>query len=228
MKEILKNLDIDTIIPHGGGIESAAAVAWAKRLGLKPLLLSLDMGDVPKVRHTIEAVKKQAKHFNVPLHIERNTIPMTKLDVPPGDFFLDMCTRLVLGNPQWNIKYVVFGANSEDSMNQRMTLRNFQRILAGRWGLQYDLHGMQFGLFKKIPQIVFPFEYLTKSEIIGIMATHDKEVLSMIWTCTNPINGKPCRQCHKCIEYAAAKNTARRAKKKIQEGETYGHGLQDM
>ena len=134
MKEILKNLDIDTIIPHGGGIESAAAVAWAKRLGLKPLLLSLDMGDVPKVRHTIEAVKKQAKHFNVPLHIERNTIPMTKLDVPPGDFFLDMCTRLVLGNPQWHINYVVFGAYSEDSMNQRMTLRNFQRILAGRWG----------------------------------------------------------------------------------------------
>ena len=76
MKEILNNLDIDTIIPHGGGIESAAAVAWAKRLGLKPLLLSLDMGDVPKIRHTIEAVKKQAKHFNVPLHIERNTIPM--------------------------------------------------------------------------------------------------------------------------------------------------------
>ena len=59
MKEILKNLDIDTIIPHGGGIESAAAVAWAKRVRLKPLLLSLDMGDVPKVRHTIEAVKTQ-------------------------------------------------------------------------------------------------------------------------------------------------------------------------
>ena len=50
----------------------------------------------------------------------------------------------------------------------------------------------------------------------------------MVWTCTNPINGKPCRQCHKCIEYAAAKNTARRAKKKIQEGEIYGHSLQDM
>ena len=40
MKEILKNLDIDTIIPHGGGIESAAAVAWAKRLGLNPLIKS--------------------------------------------------------------------------------------------------------------------------------------------------------------------------------------------
>ena len=60
------------------------------------------------------------------------------------------------------------------------------------------------------------------------MATHDREVLKIVWTCTNPINGKPCRQCHKCIEYAAAKNTARRAKKKIQEGEIYGHGLQDM
>ena len=47
MKEILKNLDIDTIIPHGGGIESAAAVAWAKRLGLKPLIVSIAMGDVP-------------------------------------------------------------------------------------------------------------------------------------------------------------------------------------
>ena len=30
MKEILKNLDIDTIIPHGGGIESVAAVAGQK------------------------------------------------------------------------------------------------------------------------------------------------------------------------------------------------------
>ena len=65
MRKILKNLDIDTIIPHGGGIESAAAVAWAKELGLNPLLVTISMGDVPKMTHTVEAAEKQAKHLRL-------------------------------------------------------------------------------------------------------------------------------------------------------------------
>ena len=69
-------------------------------------------------------------------------MPMTKLDVTDGGFFPRYVTRLILGNPQWHIKYIIL-EQIEDSMNQRIQTRKFQRILAGRWGLQYELSGVK-------------------------------------------------------------------------------------
>lgn len=224
--KILENLDIDSIIFSGGGIESAAAVVWAKEKSLKPIVVSISINDNDSVKQMTLASKRQAEYFGFPHFEYVNTVPMAKQSANVTDTGLDLTVRLILGNPQWGIKYIITGTNSEDSLQQRVQVRQLQRVLLARWTGQYELSGVKIRRMKNLPIWAFPLEFLTKAEIFGMVATSYPELLNMVWTCHSPRNSKPCLVCSKCVEYRAAKETAKRAMKRVQEGESYGAAVQ--
>ena len=57
---------VDTLIPHGGGIESMAALAWAIDTGRKPIVWTYVVADVPGTHNLVLAARKSADHFKVP------------------------------------------------------------------------------------------------------------------------------------------------------------------
>ena len=71
-----------------------------------------------------------------------------------------------------------------------------------------------------------PLVFLAKAELFGMVASSYPKLLERVWTCHTPINNKPCLKCSKCIEYRTAKETAKRAMKRVQEGESYGAAVQ--
>jgi len=225
-KKILENSDIDSIIFSGGGIESAAAVVWAKEKGLTPLVVSISINHNSAVEQMTIASKRQAEYFGFPHFEYVNTVPMSKQSANVTDAGLDLTVRLILGNPQWGIKYIITGTNSEDSLQQRVQVRQLQRVLLARWTGQYELSGVKIRKMKNLPIWAFPLEFLTKAEIFGMVASSYPKLLDMIWTCHNPVDNRPCLTCSKCIEYRSAKETAKRAMKRVQEGESYGAAVQ--
>ena len=235
MKKILdSSATVNSLVYSGGGVESAAALAYAVSKGYNPAVVTIQQSNTPPVQKMIEAAKQQAEYFSVPIHIAKHNEPIAE----PGKFNIsdaggaDVTVRLILGNPQWDIKWLFTGTNAEDSLQQRVQTRYMLRLLAARWGGQYELAGMKWKVFKNLPQWVFPFECLTKAEIIGMLMMEYPELMNMTWTCHYPKRrvkmgdggaGQlyPCGKCDKCIEYTGAFNTAKRALKRVQEGEEY-------
>lgn len=95
--------------------------------------------------------------------------------------------------------------------------------------MQYDMHGISWKSFLEVPIMLFPLEYLQKSEIIGIMMNKHPELVKKVWTCVSPIkkenNYRQCGQCGKCTEWSSALRVAKQAKLKIQEGVDYGYNM---
>ena len=78
-----------------------------------------------------------------------------------------------------------------------------------RRGFSYSiLHG---GLYQdwtgepKDISIERPFEDMTKAEIYS---TIPEEVRPFLWTCRQPMDGRPCGKCAKCSELENVKNCA--------------------
>ena len=226
IEKISENSDIDSIVFSGGGIESAAAVVWAKEKVLTPLVVSISINNNDAVKQMSIAASGQAKYFGFPHYEYVNSVPMAKQNANVTDTGLDVTVRLILGNPQWNIKYIITGTNAEDSFQQRIQTRQLQRILLARWTGQYELSGIKMEKMRRLPIWAFPLEFLSKAEIFGMVASSYPKLLERVWTCHTPINNKPCLKCSKCIEYRTAKETAKRAMKRVQEGESYGAAVQ--
>jgi hypothetical protein len=230
MKETLKNSDIDSIVACGGGIETAAAVAWAVGQGYKPFLFTdvVDRNN-PAVKGMTRACEDIAEYFDLPFKAAYNDMPMENTSIPPTDYSFAQAIKLVLGNPSIRFKYIINGGNAEDSMQQRVQIRYLQRIITSRWSMQYDMHGISWKSFLNVPIMLFPFEYLQKSEIIGIMMNKHPELVKKVWTCVSPIkeenNYRQCGQCGKCTEWSSALRVAKQAKLKIQEGLDYGYNM---
>ena len=223
MKKTLPYSDIDSIIFSGGGIESAAALAWAHRKKLNPLVVTFVFSDTEAVKQMVIATQKQAEYFGFNCHVSVSDTPISgPITYNVSDVCLGFPIEFVLGNPKLNIKYFITGTNSEDSLQQRVQIRHAQRTILARRTKQYELCGNKIADTAYIPVWVFPFEYLTKAEIIGMVANSYPELMKMVWTCHNPIEDKPCKKCSKCIEYRAANDSAWRASKRVQEGDNYG------
>ena len=108
MKETLKNSDIDSIIPCGGGIETAAAVAWAVGQGYKPFLFTeiLDKNS-PAQKGMTKASEYIAKYFDLQFFVSYNDVPMENESVPPSDYTIHNPIKLILGNPSLRFKYFI-------------------------------------------------------------------------------------------------------------------------
>ena len=111
-------------------------MAWRKVL---PLVVSISINDNDAVKQMSIAANGQAKYFGFPHYEYINSVPMAKQSANVTDTGLDVTVRLILGNPQWNIKYIIIGTNAEDSFQQRIQTRQLQRILLARWTGQYEL-----------------------------------------------------------------------------------------
>ena len=156
------------------------------------------------------------------------------------NMYVSACTMLLLGNTRdW--KYMVWGGNSEDSLLQRLQLRYPTRAYLAEHSFQLDLHGIAAHKFMKAPLQLFPFEMLTKSEVLSMIAKNGKlwEFANKnTWYCYPSLKDRPhlvekiktlkvgkeivgyekCGECPKCKEFDNAKQTANKSYYKQQEG----------
>jgi len=105
----------------------------------------------------------------------------------PDIRFLNPLSGLLLADPdRSHIKWVVSG-HHKDSPNpyrrEAMKYRTVADMLAGR-GLRW----------------VFPTLNMTKADIIHDMP---KDLFDVTWWCREPLNGRPCRDCHTCKQVHA-------------------------
>lgn len=219
--------NIDTIIPHGGGIESQAALAWAIDTGKKPIVWTDLLADRPGTHNLVLAARKSADYFKVPFVLSTNTIPMKSINFAAGWINIDNVVKLIVGNPQWTIEYVIFGTNTEDSSQQRGMLKNVQRNIEMIKNQEWEIHGLQWEKKLQTPLMLFPFEHNTKSEIYSFIMRKYPVLVDYAWTCMQPVQVEkdkrwlPCGKCAKCIEYKAAKQTAENAWLKVKVGKNY-------
>lgn len=225
---------IDTIVNVSGGAECFAALWWAKERGLNAVGLHLynNPNNHPAKDAALHYAKKQCEFFNFPLVIDRNELPQ---EIPLGlavHQHMSAATTLLIGNPRkW--KYLVWGANAEDSFQQRLQLRFPIRAYFAQKSYQLDMHGVAAQHVLEAPINIFPFETLYKSEILSMLAKNIWDFgKENIWYCYPPQADKnvekikhnpdgsytPCGNCIKCTEWKNAVQVANKSVYKQQEG----------
>ena len=223
--------DINTIVPLSGGFESMCAAWYAKKNNLNPVAFHvLNQEAAPyTARPQLAAAQKQAEYFDMQLIVDESTIPQV-VGVHNQNYpvlqAMSVLAMLVAGNPHIQFKYVVYGANMEDSFRQRLQLRFPMRAVMASQSSQLDMHGVNPDIIAKAPKNIFPFEHLTKSEMIAMIHQSDKELLDMVWCCTGQTgtgrivikDNKPCGKCTKCHEWKSARTVAWKSIFKRQEG----------
>ena len=90
---------------------------------------------------------------------------------------MSVLAMLVAGNPHIQFKYVVYGANMEDSFRQRLQLRFPMRAVMASQSSQLDMHGVNPDIIAKAPKNIFPFEILLKSEMIAMIHQSDNVII---------------------------------------------------
>ena len=226
----MESLDksINTIVNVSGGAECFAALWWAKEKGLKAVGLHLYNNPHNELHREAQLryAQKQCDFFKFPLVVDKNTLPQ---ELPVGlavHQHMSAATTLIIGNPRkW--KYLVWGANADDSFQQRLQLRYPIRAYFAQKSFQLDMHGVNAGVVMNAPINIFPFETLHKSEIVSLIAKNLWDFAKdNIWYCY-PRKGdvektedgyKPCGACNKCIEWQQAVQVANRSVFKQQEG----------
>ena len=226
---------IDTIVNVSGGAECFAALWWAKERGLNAV--GLHLYNNPNNELTKDAAlhyaKKQCEFFKFPLVIDRNELPQEITLGLAVNQHMSAAATLLIGNPRkW--KYLVWGANADDSFQQRLLLRYPIRAYFAQMSYQLDLHGVAAQHVLEAPINIFPFETLHKSEIISMLAKNLWDFAKKnIWYC-HPIQNQvyleekikhnpdgsytPCGECIKCIEWKNAVQVANKSVYKQQEG----------
>tara|TARA_E500000318_G_scaffold23685_1_gene24039 strand:+ start:779 stop:1522 length:744 start_codon:yes stop_codon:yes gene_type:complete len=226
---------IDTIVNVSGGAECFAALWWAKERGLNAVGLHLYNNPNNELARAAQLhyAKKQCEFFNFPLVVDTNELPQEIALGLAVNQHMSAATTLLLGNPRkW--KYLVWGANAEDSFAQRLQLRFPIRAYFAQRSYQLDMHGVAAQEVINAPINIFPFETLYKSEILSMLAKNLWDFAKEnIWYCypsskdiENGNNIKhnpdgsytPCGSCGKCIEWKHAVNVANSSVYKQQEG----------
>ena len=215
--------DTDTIVNLSGGFECLAALWYAKKKGYKPVCLALYNPNA-KGRFAdaeLEAAKLQAKYFKVPLVVDdKSSLPqetdVNNYSVLQGQSAIAM---LIQGNRHINFKWHIWGANADDSFRQRLQLRYpLRAMMAGR-SRSLDLHGLHPKHLITAPVSLFPFEWMTKSEMVSLIMKDNPRILELVWTCSGEFtDDKPCGVCTKCLEWKYAKHVAKKSLHKVQEG----------
>jgi len=233
----LKGLDksIDTIVNVSGGAECFAALWWAKERGLKAVGLHLynNPHNHPAKDAQLYYAQKQCDFFKFPLVVDRNDLPQEVTLPLAVNQHMSAAATLIIGNPrQW--KYLVWGANADDSFQQRLLLRYPIRAYFAERSYQLDIHGVSADTVLTAPINIFPFETLHKSEVVSMLA---KNLWSFakdnIWYCYPSENDTenvekikhnpdgsytPCGNCIKCTEWKNAVQVANKSVYKQQEG----------
>lgn len=215
--------DTDTIINLSGGFECLAALWYAKNKGYKPVCLALYNPNA-KGRFAdaeLKAAKLQAKYFKVPLIVDdKSSLPQeTNVNNYPVLQHQSAVAMLIQGNRHIQFKWHIWGANADDSFRQRLQLRYpLRAMMAGR-SRTLDLHGLHPSHLLSAPISLFPFEWMTKSEMVSLIMKDNPRILELVWTCSGEFtDDKPCGVCTKCLEWKYAKHVAKKSLHKVQEG----------
>lgn len=226
---------IDTIVNVSGGAECFAALWWAKERGLNAVGLHLYNNPNNELAKDAQLyyAQKQCDFFNFPLVVDRNELPQEITLGLAVNQHMSAAATLLIGNPRkW--KYLVWGANADDSFQQRLLLRYPIRAYFTQKSYQLDIHGVAASTILEAPINIFPFETLHKSEVISMLAKNLWNFAKdNIWYCypspqRNPeLVAKikkteegytPCGECIKCTEWKNAIQVANKSVYKQQEG----------
>ena len=215
--------ETDSIVNLSGGFECLAALWYAKKKGYKPVCLALYNPNAKGkfADAELRAAQKQANYFNIPLIVDnKSSLPqetnINNYSVLQGQSAIAM---LIQGNRQINFKWHIWGANADDSFRQRLQLRYpLRAMMAGR-SRSLDLHGLQPHHVIQAPVSLFPFEWMTKSEVVSLLMKDNPSLLDLVWTCSGDFKDDiPCGVCTKCLEWKYAKHVAKKSVYKVQEG----------
>ena len=228
--------DVDTLVTVSGGMECATALLWAVKKGLKPVGVHLWNKNKRGSEADLFFAQKQCDLLGVRLIVDEVDLPRSK-PITAVFQWQTACSTLVVANPHIEWKYCVWGSNSEDSWKQRQALRYTSMIQACEYAGSLDRHGVTMEALTTIPLNLFPFEFLTKSEIASILFRTNKDMADLVWSCSHYekiakvgekiVNYIPCGKCSKCVERKSAINTAKNAQFKIQEGKDYESSYKD-
>ena len=226
---------IDTIVNVSGGAECFAALWWAKEKGLNAVGLHLynNPHNHPAKDAQLYYAQKQCDFFNFPLVVDKNELPQEVTLALAVNQHMSAAATLLLGNPRkW--KYLVWGANAEDSFAQRLQLRFPIRAYLAQKSYQLDLHGVAAHEVMNAPINIFPYETLYKSEVVSMLAKNLWHFAQdNIWYCypsdrdperiakigrTKDGGYTPCGECIKCTEWKNAVQVANKSTFKQQEG----------
>ena len=234
MKDDLRN--VDTLVTVSGGMECAAALLWSLKKGLKPVGVHLFNKNKDFAEADLFFAQKQCDLLGVRLIVDEVDLPRSK-PITAVFQWQTACSTLVVANPHIDWKYCVWGSNSEDSWRQRQGLKYASMMQACEYAGSLDRHGVTMEALTRIPVNLFPFEFLTKSEIASILLRENKEITNLIWSCAayskiakvgeKIVDYIPCGKCSKCIERKSAFTTARNAQFRIQEGKDYESSYKD-
>ena len=213
---------IDCIVNLSGGFECLSALWYAKEKWLNPICLALYNPNAKGkfAQAELRAAQKQADYFGVDLIVDESTIPQESNSYNyPVLQHQSAIAQLIVGNPSTKFKYIIWGANADDSFRQRLQLRYPFRAMKAGMSRQLDLHGLQPKEVLNCPINLFPFEWLTKSEVVAILHRANKELLDLVWTCNGDFKDDiPCGKCTKCLEWKYARHVAWKSQLKQQEG----------
>lgn len=219
--------DRDTIVTVSGGFECLAALWWSVNKGLKPVGVHLKNNVHGNTAKASEYwARKQCEYFNVPLIVDEIEIPQKNAIKVAVFQWQSAILHLLAGNEKVDWKYIVWGANSEDSFRQRVQLRYPSKMIQMYQSDAIDAHGIHKKVLLNSPINLFPFEHLTKSEVVGIIGRIEPKTLDLAFSCVRGYQlleeWKMCEKCNKCTEWQLAKQIAGQAKFRVQEGFDYG------
>jgi len=227
-KRVYDSLDplTNTYIPLSGGTESLANLVYCD---YDPDCIN--MGGhwfMPQAGHFGEAMwiysQKQAEYFNLPLTEAHSTVPVNRQVVSPIITGLSSVMELIVGQ-HVPLKWFIVSGSAEDDMRWRLQFREYRKIMANYLSDCLDSSGVELSALVTVPEIRNPLEFLTKAELIALIARKDKELLDLIWTCPYPKKKGPdyipCRRCNKCSELENAKKLAQDAVFRYQEGKRF-------
>ena len=216
------NQKTDCIVNLSGGFECLSALWYAKEKGFNPICLHLYNPNAKGkfAQAELKAAQRQADYFSVNLIVDESTIPQeSNKNNYPVLQHQSAIAQLIQGNPRIKFKYIIWGANADDSFRQRLQLRYPFRAMKAGISRQLDLHGLQPKEFLNTPMNLFPFEWLSKSEVVAIIHRANKQLLDLVWTCSGEFeNNTPCGKCTKCLEWKYARHVAWKSQLKQQEG----------
>ena len=222
----------NTYLPISAGVESTAALLYCMNdPDIHPFCVSWydpALGDYSDA--TILYAEKMCALYDLPLVVYMTAIP-TEKTVPVICAGINAWMITVIGFDRFDWKWWMGSSNSEDDKRMIQQFQEYRRILSQHYSDSLDGHGFDVASIIKTPEIRFPLEYMSKSELLAFIIQTDKRAYELLWTCGSPkatlkeegeITGYlPCGRCKKCIEYKGAETRALEAVHRVAVGTTY-------
>jgi hypothetical protein len=224
---------INTYVPISAGVESTAAYLYAiNDPDIHPLCVNWydpQWGEAADAMLTYG--ERLCKLYDAPLVVWNTGNIATENEVPIVISGLAAWMATVVGNKRFNWKWFMGSGNAEDDIRMRNQFKEYRRIISQHYSDSLDGHGFSIEAIIKTPEVRYPFEYMSKSELLAFVKQTDPEAYKLLWTCATPkgtlkeegeiVGYVPCHNCKKCGEFKAAEIKAMEAVHRVATGKSY-------